>query len=110
LKYMDLSFWAWNHILRLSPCDSFYAHPMGMILPMGISFFTLMAIGYAVDVYKGFEGRRSFLDTALFLSVFFHLVAGPILRGRDLIDQFKEKRIFNRENFELGMRQICMGI
>ncbi len=110
LKYMDLSFWVWNHVLGLSPCDAWYAHPLGMILPMGISFFTLMAIGYGVDVYKGFEGRRSFLDTALFLSVFFHLVAGPILRGRDLIDQFAEKRGFNRENLELGLRQICLGL
>ncbi|MBL8018424.1 MAG: MBOAT family protein [Leptospirales bacterium] len=110
LKYMDLSFWAWNHILGLRPCDPFYAHAWGMILPMGISFFTLMAIGYAVDVYKGFEGRRSFLDTALFLSVFFHLVAGPILRGRDLIDQFKAKIVFYRENLEEGLRQICLGI
>ncbi|MCE9596712.1 MAG: MBOAT family protein [Spirochaetia bacterium] len=110
LKYMDLSFWAWNHTLGLRPCDPWYAHSWGMILPMGISFFTLMAIGYAVDVYKGFEGRRSFLDTALFLSVFFHLVAGPILRGRDLIDQFKAKIGYNRENLEIGLRQICLGI
>jgi len=110
LKYMDLSFWVWNHTLGLRPCDPWYAHSLGMILPMGISFFTLMAIGYGVDVYRGFEGRRSFLDTALFLSVFFHLVAGPILRGRDLIDQFAQKIGWSWENFELGMRQICLGI
>jgi len=65
----------------------------GAILPLGISFYTIQAIGYAIDVYRR-PGRAagSFLDFALYLSFFPRLVAGPILRSAQFLPQLAERR------------------
>jgi alginate O-acetyltransferase complex protein AlgI len=61
-------------------------------LPVGISFFTFMAISYVVDVYRNQIEPSGWLDFAVYLSFFPHLVAGPIVRGRELIPQVRRRR------------------
>jgi len=61
-------------------------------LPIGISFFTFQAISYVVDVYRGVIRPASNVDFALYLSFFPHLVAGPIVRGREFIPQLSPPR------------------
>jgi D-alanyl-lipoteichoic acid acyltransferase DltB (MBOAT superfamily) len=56
-------------------------------LPVGISFFTFMGLSYLIDVYRGELEVAPFLDVACFLCFFPHLVAGPIVRGSDLLPQ-----------------------
>ena len=63
-----------------------------VVLPVGISFFTFMAISYVVDVYRGDVELASWTDTFLYLSFFPHLVAGPIVRPAELIPQLDERR------------------
>jgi alginate O-acetyltransferase complex protein AlgI len=63
-----------------------------VILPVGISFFTFMAISYVVDVFRGDVPVASWTDTFLYLSFFPHLVAGPIVRPAELIPQLDERR------------------
>ncbi len=63
-----------------------------LILPVGISFFTFMAISYIVDVYRGDTGVASWVDVFLYLSFFPHLVAGPIVRPEELIPQLDVRR------------------
>jgi alginate O-acetyltransferase complex protein AlgI len=63
-----------------------------VILPVGISFFTFMAIAYVVDVYRGDFAPVSFGRFAAYLSFFPHLVAGPIVRPGELIPQFERPR------------------
>ncbi|HWL90446.1 MAG TPA: MBOAT family O-acyltransferase [Actinomycetota bacterium] len=63
-----------------------------VVLPVGISFFTFMAIAYVVDVYRGDFEVASWTDTFLYLSFFPHLVAGPIVRPNELIPQLQERR------------------
>jgi alginate O-acetyltransferase complex protein AlgI len=63
-----------------------------VVLPVGISFFTFMAIAYVVDVYRGDFEVTSWTDTFLYLSFFPHLVAGPIVRPSELIPQLQERR------------------
>jgi alginate O-acetyltransferase complex protein AlgI len=63
-----------------------------VVLPVGISFFTFMAIAYVVDVYRGDFEVASWTDTFLYLSFFPHLVAGPIVRPHELIPQLRERR------------------
>ncbi|MDP9119719.1 MAG: MBOAT family protein [Actinomycetota bacterium] len=63
-----------------------------VVLPVGISFFTFMAIAYVVDVYRGDFEVASWTDTFLYLSFFPHLVAGPIVRPYELIPQLRERR------------------
>jgi alginate O-acetyltransferase complex protein AlgI len=62
------------------------------VLPVGISFFTFMAIAYVVDVYRGDFEVVGWGDTFLYLSFFPHLVAGPIVRPHELIPQLQERR------------------
>jgi len=60
----------------------------GIILPVGISFFTFQALSYVVDVYRGrMKPADSWLDFALYLAFFPQLVAGPIVRAIDLVGQ-----------------------
>jgi D-alanyl-lipoteichoic acid acyltransferase DltB (MBOAT superfamily) len=63
-----------------------------LILPVGISFFTFMAISYIVDVYRGRTQVASWIDVFLYLSFFPHLVAGPIVRPDELIPQIDVRR------------------
>jgi alginate O-acetyltransferase complex protein AlgI len=63
-----------------------------VVLPVGISFFTFMAIAYVVDVFRGDFEVASWTDTFLYLSFFPHLVAGPIVRPDELIPQLDERR------------------
>jgi D-alanyl-lipoteichoic acid acyltransferase DltB (MBOAT superfamily) len=61
-------------------------------LPIGISFFTFMEISYLVDIYRGDIKPAGWLDFAVYLSLFPHLVAGPIVRGRELLPQIRTRR------------------
>jgi len=63
-----------------------------IVLPVGISFFTFMAIAYLVDVHRGDFAPVSFGRFAAYLSFFPHLVAGPIVRPGELIPQFERPR------------------
>ena len=61
-----------------------------VILPVGISFFTFQALSYVIDIYRATPSRRRCLDFAVYLSFFPHLVAGPIVRARELLPQLQE--------------------
>jgi len=61
-------------------------------LPVGISFFTFMGISYVVDVHRGKIEAAGWLDAAVYLSFFPHLVAGPIVRGSELFPQMRAPR------------------
>lgn len=59
-----------------------------IVMPVGISFYTFQAISYTVDVYKGrLDGRRSFIDVALYIGFFPQLLSGPIVRAGDFFPQ-----------------------
>ena len=63
-----------------------------LALPIGISFFTFQAISYVVDVYRGKTPLAKPIDTAVYLSFFPHLVAGPIVRATEFIPQLATPR------------------
>ncbi|HAW51433.1 MAG TPA: MBOAT family protein [Flavobacteriales bacterium] len=66
-------------------------------LPIGISFFTFQKISYLVDVYRGTcRPRQSFINYLLFVSLFPQLIAGPIVRYKDVADQITDR--FASEN------------
>ena len=60
---------------------------LAITLPVGISFFTFMGLSYVFDIYRRKLRRAKFLDVAVFVAFFPHLVAGPIVRGADLLPQ-----------------------
>src|SRR5918992_674392 len=77
-----------------------------VVLPVGISFFTFMAIAYVVDVYRGDFEVASWTDTFLYLSFFPHLVAGPIVRPHELIPQLRERRDERHTDIAIGVAQL----
>ncbi len=60
-----------------------------VLLPIGISFYTFMAISYVVDVSRYEIQPSGWLDVSVYLAFFPHLVAGPIVRGNELIPQIR---------------------
>lgn len=84
--------------------------PIGLILPLGISFYTFQAIAYVVDVYRGqISAEKKFFNFALFLLFFPQLVAGPIMRASVLIPQFEGKKSFSLQNFQIGFPVLVLG-
>ncbi len=61
-------------------------------LPIAISFFTFMAISYVVDIYRRVLEPAKPLDFAVYISFFPHLLAGPIVRGNELLPQIRRRR------------------
>jgi len=63
-----------------------------VILPVGVSFFSFMAVAYIVDIQRGDTEPAGWIDLFLYLSFFPHLVAGPIVRPNELIPQLDVRR------------------
>ena len=67
-----------------------------VLLPVGISFYIFQALGYSIDVYrKDVQTEKNFFTYALFVSFFPQLVAGPIERSTNLLQQFHERKTFD---------------
>jgi alginate O-acetyltransferase complex protein AlgI len=88
-------------------------HPLvvpRVLLPIGISFFTFHAISYVVDVYRrDATAQKSPVHAALYLLLFPQLIAGPIIRYRDLADQLAE-RVVTLDGFACGVRRFIIGL
>jgi alginate O-acetyltransferase complex protein AlgI len=85
--------------------------PMDIILPMGISFYTFQTMSYTIDLYKRkIKPARTFLDFALYVTFFPQLVAGPIVRAKDLITQFYEEKRATSNQFVWGVFLLTIGI
>ena len=79
-------------------------------LPLGISFFTFHAISYVVDVYKrNADAQRNVPTFALYILLFPQLIAGPIIRWRDIASQLvaREARL---ADFAYGIRRFVIGL
>ena len=84
---------------------------LNILLPVGISFYTLQAISYSFDVYNGkAKPTRNVVAFFVYIAFFPQLVAGPIERARNLLPQFLTKKSFNYYNAVIGMRQILWGL
>ena len=82
-----------------------------VVLPPGISFYTFQEVAYIIDVYRGkLEPSRRFTDYALFISLFPHLIAGPIQRPSHLLPQVQRPRHFDGEKFFAGLMLILLGL
>lgn len=83
---------------------------MKALMPIGISFYTFMAISYMVDVYKGkIKAERNPLMVALFLSFFPQVSSGPIGRAGQLIPQFRNPAVLTRDDLFAGLKWMVWG-
>jgi D-alanyl-lipoteichoic acid acyltransferase DltB (MBOAT superfamily) len=82
-----------------------------IILPAGLSFYTLKKLGYILDVSKGtLKPTHSLLDFALYVAFFPQIVAGPIERPQKLIPQLEATRVWKWDNFSEAWPLIVMGL
>lgn len=82
---------------------------LGIVLPIGISFFTFQAMSYVIDVYRGNgEVQKNPFNVALYISFFPQLIAGPIVRYQTIADQIKERHE-SFDGFTNGVYRFMIG-
>lgn len=80
-------------------------------IPLGLSYYSLMVIGYLVEVYRGKEkAERNFLKYSLFVCFFPQVAAGPIGRSRDLCRQYEEGLHFDPNGIRTGFIMVLTGL
>jgi D-alanyl-lipoteichoic acid acyltransferase DltB (MBOAT superfamily) len=104
-KYSNFALHFFGHIVQRD-----LGH-FDIILPLAISFFTFTQISYLVDVYRDRGVHYGFLDYSLFVVLFPHLIAGPIVRHWEIIPQFFHRELkANRDNFGIGITLFLFGL
>jgi len=94
--------------IKLSP--TIHHHVDQVVLPLAISFFTFQAMSYVIDVYRGnAEVQRKPVNIALYISLFPQLIAGPIVRYKDVAEQIVSRRV-THEGFAEGVRRFIIGL
>ncbi len=110
LKYYNFFVKNMNIVMRkVGAVYSF--HDKHMILPIGISFYTLQAIGYMVDIYWGkLEAKRPLGKVALFLGFFPQIMEGPISMYSQTAESLWEGKKLTSENIANGCVRIAWGL
>jgi alginate O-acetyltransferase complex protein AlgI len=83
---------------------------VGLALPIGISFFTFQAIAWVVDVGRGAKTERNLWRFGTFITFFPQLVAGPIVRGEQLLPQLRTLPMLARGQVGAGLFRISRGL
>lgn len=82
-----------------------------LIVPVGISFYTFQSMSYTIDVYKGkLKPVNNFFHFFAYLSMFPQLVAGPIVRAKDLLGQLAQKRWVSDIQKWNGIKLMVFGL
>lgn len=101
---------------QLEACLSFFGICVGLpglnwVMPLGISFFTLQAVGYLADVYsQRIKAEHNWWDYMLFVCFFPQIVSGPISKAKDLLPQIKTQRTFKYPQVLQGMKWFLWGM
>ena len=83
---------------------------LGIVLPVGISFYTFQTLSYSLDIYAGkLKPKESLLDLATFVAFFPQLVAGPIVRASDFLPQLDSLRSFSQVNLRACLTLFLVG-
>lgn len=107
LKYYN--FFA-NTLSAVTKLIGFRIPNLKLLLPLGISFYSLQSIAYMTDVYRGkIEADRNFLKFMLFMSYFPQIVQGPIPRYKQLANQLYEPHDFDYDRMVRGFELILWG-
>ena len=83
---------------------------LNVIMPIGISFFTFQTLSYVIDVYKGaVEADHNFLSFSTYVCLFPQLVAGPIVRYKDVHHELKKRKL-SFKLFSEGVKRFTIGL
>lgn len=84
--------------------------PLGLKLPIGISFYTFQMISYSIDVYRGgVSAQPRFVDLGAYITMFPQLIAGPIVRYADIQAQLVQRSV-SRVTLTRGVRRFLLGL
>lgn len=110
-KYFNFGIDTYNDLVRSLGMESLHWDTFFRVaLPLGISFYTFQSLSYTIDVYRGdAKAMRNFIDFSCFVSMFPHLVAGPILKFSYLADQL-ENRSLTLDKFARGVAFFGLGM
>lgn len=103
-KYADFFITNFNSVTGLS------IPLLSIALPVGISFYTFQILSYSVDVYrKDVAAQKNLIDFATYVTMFPQLIAGPIVRYRDIEAQLKKRSYSFHQTYE-GIRRFIIGL
>ncbi len=109
-KYADFAIAETARLATMAGLD-LHEHTLGLLLPMGISFYTFQSMSYTIDVYRRqVQPEASFWRFALYVSFFPQLVAGPIVRARDFLYQLPRIRQPRMVYVNAGVYLIIRGL
>lgn len=105
-KYVDFFITSANALL------GFQSEVLGVVLPIGISFFTFTQIAFLADANAGKVKEYRFTYYVLFVTYFPHLIAGPVLHHAEMMPQFDEERIYRPDasNLAIGLSIFAIGL
>ena len=114
LIFFKYTFFLMNNMEKLFSIHLLNHHPFiqNLVLPIGISFYSFELIAYLVDVYKNkIPATRSWPVFWVFISFFPHRVAGPIMRGKDLIPRVSSLHSLELSStLQTGLAYLAMGL
>ncbi len=106
-KYRDFGIESFNSIISATGLEPFSLSEL--LLPIGISFYIFESISYVIDVYRGsVKATRHPVDFATFITLFPHLIVGPLFRYKELAPQF-EYRVHSFDMFGRGSVRFMQG-
>ena len=83
---------------------------LNIVMPIGISFFTFQSLSYIIDVYHHrVKPNKNIIHFSTYLSSFFQLISGPIVRYRDIEGELKERK-YSFEQFGSGVFRVIIGL
>lgn len=107
-KYAGFFGSSWNGLFTWLGAPGLTIPVPEVLLPIGISFFTFQTLSYVVDVYRGREPCRSFVDFAAYVALFPQLVAGPIVRYGDVSGEIHAPRV-SMGDLQEGVARFMLG-
>lgn len=109
-KYYDFFILSFRDIFKLLGINLSIT-PLGLILPLGISFYIFQSLTYTIDIYQHkLKPSNDIVAYFAFMSFFPQLLSGPIGRASRLLPQYENKRVFNYKLSIVGCWQILWGL
>lgn len=103
-KYLGFIVESMNDLFNLS------IQSVELALPIGISFYTFQTMSYTIDVYRGeVKAQKNFISFACYVSLFPQLIAGPIVRYKDIAKQI-DTRVESKKLFSEGVERFIYGL
>ena len=84
--------------------------PLGLVLPVGLSFVVFQCMSYTIDVYRGALPRKSWLEVTTYIAFFPQVVAGPIVRAADFLPQMDKTPQLPEHAGGIALYRIAMGM